>query len=73
MCIMAGYEELVPRETQEPEAEVHHLEVNLGEATGGDGQITELPECPEHYPTTFMKGMPQSIANLTYLSNENIF
>ena len=68
-CIMVGYEETVPPETQEQEAEVHHLEVNPGEVTG-DRQIIELPECPEHYPMTFVKGKPQSISDLPYISKK---
>jgi hypothetical protein len=29
-----------------------------------EGTIAELPECPEHQPSTFLKGKPRSIISL---------
>ena len=72
-CIMAGSEEIVPQEYEEQEGSLHHLEVNPGGATGGGGAVEELPECPEHYPTTFIKGKPWSISPLSYISKELIY
>jgi hypothetical protein len=28
------------------------------------GQAPDLPECPDHRPSTFLKGKPQSILSL---------
>ena len=66
-CIMMGPEGEVPQDHEEQEAELHHLELNSGGAVGGEGLITELPECSEHYPTTFIKGKPRSISTLSYI------
>ena len=32
-------------------------------------QVQELPECPEHTPTSYIKGKPQSILSLLFLKN----
>ena len=34
------------------------------EGLEGEGQVQELPECPEHVPASFLKGKPQSILSL---------
>ena len=34
------------------------------ESPEGEGQVQELPECPEHVPASFLKGKPQSILSL---------
>ena len=39
---------------QEEIQEVHHQKI-LGE---GEPKANHLPECPDHQPTTFMKGKP---------------
>jgi hypothetical protein len=70
---MAGSKEIVPQEYEEQEGSLHHLEVNPGGATGGGGAVEELPECPEYYPTTFIKGKPRSIFTLSYISKELIY
>ena len=57
-CIMIGSEEIVQQEHEEQEIELYHLGVDLEGATEGEGSITELPECLEHYPTTSVKGNP---------------
>jgi hypothetical protein len=31
------------------------------------GQALDLPECPDHRPSTFLKGKPQSILSLQCL------
>jgi len=66
---MIGPEEAVPQDNEEQEAELHHLELNSGEAAGSEGLIFELPECPDHYPTSFIKGKPRSIFTLPYIQN----
>ena len=33
---------------------------------GEEPDIEELPECPDHRPTSFLKGKPQSIISLLY-------
>ena len=57
-------------EVQDPETiqegELLHLGVHPAGGSGGD--VFELPECPNHYPTTYVKGKPRSIAVLTYVS-----
>jgi len=68
-CIMIGPEEEVPQDHEEQEAELHHLELNSGGAAGNEGLIVELPECPDHYPTSFIKGKPRSISTLPYVQN----
>jgi len=30
----------------------------------GEGQVQELPECPDHVPTSYIKGKPRSILRL---------
>jgi len=30
----------------------------------GEGQVQELPECPAHAPTSYIKGKPRSILSL---------
>ena len=56
-------------EIQDPETiqegELLHLGVHPAGGSGGD--VFELPECPNHYPTTYVKGKPRSIADLTYV------
>ena len=48
---------------QEENQEVQHQEV-LGE---GEPKANHLPECPDHQPTTFIKGKPRSIISLPIL------
>ena len=48
---------------QEENPEVQHQEV-LGE---GEPEADHLPECPDHQPSTFMKGKPRSIISLPIL------
>jgi hypothetical protein len=63
---MTGPEEFVqPEEHQE--ADLHHLELNPDGAAGTEGLITELPECPSHYPTSFIRGKPRCIFHLSYI------
>ena len=50
-------------EPQEENQEVQHLEVS-GE---GEPKADRLPECPDHQPSTFVKGKPQSIISLPIL------
>ena len=45
---------------QEEGQEVQHQEVP-GE---GEPEVNHLPECPDHQPSTFMKGKPRSILSL---------
>ena len=33
----------------------------------GEPEADHLPECPDHQPTTFVKGMPRSIISLPIL------
>ena len=32
----------------------------------------ELPKCPDHWPTSFLKGKPQSILSLLCFTNINL-
>ena len=42
-----------------------HQEVQQHEALGeGEPDGEQLPECPDHQPSTFMKGKPWSILSL---------
>ena len=50
-------------EPQEENQEVQHLEVS-GE---GEPKADHLPECPDHQPSTFVKGKPRSIISLPIL------
>ena len=50
-------------EQQEEHQEVQHLEVP-GE---GEPEADHLPECPDHQPSTFVKGKPRSIISLPIL------
>ena len=52
------------------EAEEDQQETSQAVALGEEEQTLEdLPECPDHLPTSFLKGKPQSILNLPYLQN----
>jgi hypothetical protein len=31
-----------------------------------EGPVAEFPECPEHQPSTFLKGKPRSIISLLF-------
>ena len=48
---------------QEENQEVQHQEVP-GE---GEPEVDHLPKCPDHQPSTFMKGKPRSIISLPTL------
>ena len=48
---------------QEESQEVQHQEIP-GE---GEPKADHLPECPDHEPATFVKGMPRSIISLPIL------
>ena len=48
---------------QEENQEVQHQEVP-GE---GEPKVDHLPECPDHQPSTFVKGKPRSIISLPTL------
>ena len=48
---------------QEENQEVQHQEI-LGE---GEPEADHLPECPDHQPSTFVKGKPRSIISLPIL------
>ena len=50
-------------EPQEENQGVQHLEVP-GE---GEPKADHLPECPDHQPSTFVKGKPRSIISLPIL------
>ena len=50
-------------EQQEEHQEVQHLEV----PREGEPKADHLPECPDHQPSTFVKGKPQSIISLPIL------
>jgi hypothetical protein len=41
------------------------VEQEVPAAEGGANE--DLPECPDHQPTSFLKGKPQSILSLLYL------
>ena len=45
-----------------------HQEVQHQEVPGvGEPEVDHLPECPDHQPSTFMKGKPRSIISLPIL------
>ena len=48
---------------QEENLEVQDQEV----PDEGEPEVDHLPECPDHQPSTFMKGKPQSIISLPTL------
>ena len=50
-------------EPQEENQEVQHLEVSRE----GEPKADHLPECPDHQPSTFVKGKPRSIISLPIL------
>jgi hypothetical protein len=61
-----GSLEEIPEQETTQEGELLHLRAH---PDGGPvGGVFELPECPNHYPTTYVKGKPRSIAVLTYVS-----
>jgi len=48
------------------EAEEDQQETSQDAALGEEEQTPEdLPECPDHWPTSFLKGKPQSIISLS--------
>ena len=70
LACMTGFEEPDQQElAPEIEGELHHLEVNVDGVTGGVEGIEELPECPDHVPTSFVQGKPRCMLNLPMLSN----
>ena len=61
-----GSLEEIPEQETTQEGELLHLRAH---PDGGPvGGVFELPECPNHYPMTYVKGKPRSIAVLTYVS-----
>jgi len=64
---MIGPEETEQQENEQQEAELFHLDVSSGGVAEGEGQIIELPECPNHFPTFFIKGKPRCIFHLSYI------
>ena len=48
---------------QEEHQEVQHQEV----PREGEPEVDHLPECPDHQPSTFVKGKPRSIISLPIL------
>src|SRR5579859_651707 len=57
-----GSLEEIPEQEAIQEGELLHLRVNPEGGSGESGLLFELPECPNHYPTTYVKGKPRSIA-----------
>ena len=51
-------------ERQEEQQAVQEQEVQ----TEGGVNVEDLPECPDHQPSSFMKGKPQSILSLLCFS-----
>ena len=50
-----------------------HQEVQQQEALGeGEPDGEQLPECPDHQPSTFVKGKPQSILSLLCFQTINL-
>jgi hypothetical protein len=54
------FEQVIPEENQnQPEESAE--EPNVGEAPAED-----LPECPDHRPSTFLKGKPRCMLNPSF-------
>ena len=50
-----------------------HQEVQQQENLEEEGQAPkELPKCPDHRPSAYLKGKPQSILSLLYFTNTNL-
>jgi hypothetical protein len=47
-------------------------EVQLQEELEEGGQAPDLPECPDHRLSTFLKGKPQSVISLPRFININL-
>ena len=54
------------------EAEEENQEALQQVAPESEEQALELPECPDHRPTSFLKGKPQSILSLLCFTNVNL-
>jgi hypothetical protein len=53
------FEQVIPEEAQnQPE--------QAEEPTGGEAPAEDLPECPDHRPSTFLKGKPRCMLNLLF-------
>ena len=55
-------------ERQEEQQAVQEQEVQ----TEGGVNVEDLPECPDHQPSSFLKGKPQSILSLICFLNINL-
>ena len=58
-----------PYSSQENEVGPEEQETQEQELPGGPKAEGELQECPDHKPSTFEKGKPQSILSLPILAN----
>jgi hypothetical protein len=47
---------VIPEEVQDEPAE----------PVGGGDTAEDLPECPDHWPSTFLKGKPRCMLNLLF-------
>jgi len=64
MHAIGATEEITVLEYENDTQEEHH-EVQQQEAPGeGELDGEQLPECPDHQPSTFVKGKPRSILSL---------
>jgi len=57
----------------EADPQEEHQEVQQQEAQGeGEPDSEQLPECPDHQPSTFVKGKPRSILSLLCFQTINL-
>ena len=66
MLIHIGSPEEVTLLEFEEEAEDNQEAPQPTAPKGEEPATDELPECPDHRPTSFLKGKPQSIISLLY-------
>ena len=72
LCILVSYFALMHIGSLEGitlldiEAEEENQEAPQQETPKSEQAPEELPECPDHRPTSFLKGKPQSILSLLY-------
>ena len=69
---IGSFEEIILLEFNEEEEE-DQQETPQAIALGGEEQTLEdLPECPDHQPTSFLKGKPRSILSLPYFTKYHL-
>ena len=54
------------RQEEQQAAQEHKVQAE------GEVNVEDLPECPDHQPSSFLKGKPRSILSFLYFLNINL-